>query len=434
MATINAFIRTTEHTKAGKEVNIRFRLTDGRDVQLLYKSSIKILPEHFDPDKQQYKARISSVNGRKVYDTNIAISETKQRIERIYNEYHPRTSAQLTMLMQKPEGEEQEQKEKGLFELYDMFLNEKQRTAGSLQTYNTLHHCLIRYEAYKRTVLTTDALDKEFVFDFERYMKDEWKIVEKRPALIELCPESRAIKPRGINTIAKQLKNLSAFLNWLVANDYMRHNPMQTYKKPAQVYGTPFFLTIEEREKIYNFDYATVGRAELNEARDVFVLQCLVACRVSDLFKLRRANVRGEFIEYIPKKTANSRARVVRVPLTAKAKEILIRYKDLPDGMILPLTYPQKYNKQIKDLVQLAGIDRMVTILDPQTRKEVNKPIYEVASSHMARRTFIGNLYNKVQDPNLISSMSGHAEGSRAFARYRAINDDVKKSVVNLLE
>ena len=136
----------------------------------------------------------------------------------------------------------------------------------------------------------------------------------------------------------------------------------------------------------------------------------------------------------IPQKTSNQRAKVVRVPLTEKAKEILSRYNQLPNGKILPTTYPQLYNRQIKELVQQAGIERMVTILDPLTRKEVSKPIWEVASSHMARRTFIGNLYNKVQDPNLISSMSGHAEGSRAFARYRSINDDIKKSVIGLLE
>lgn len=51
----------------------------------------------------------------------------------------------------------------------------------------------------------------------------------------------------------------------------------------------------------------------------------------------------------------------------------------------------------------------------------------------MARRSFIGNLYKQVQDPNLIGSMSGHVEGSRAFARYRQIDDDIKKNIISLL-
>ena len=60
-------------------------------------------------------------------------------------------------------------------------------------------------------------------------------------------------------------------------------------------------------------------------------------------------------------------------------------------------------------------------------------PINEIASSHMARRTFIGNIYNKVPDPNVIGSMPGHVEGSRAFARYRTIEEDLKKSLVDIL-
>lgn len=49
-------------------------------------------------------------------------------------------------------------------------------------------------------------------------------------------------------------------------------------------------------------------------------------------------------------------------------------------------------------------------------------------------KTFIGNLYKQVKDPNLIASMSGHSEGSRAFVRYRKIDDDMKKELVNLLD
>lgn len=52
----------------------------------------------------------------------------------------------------------------------------------------------------------------------------------------------------------------------------------------------------------------------------------------------------------------------------------------------------------------------------------------------MARRTFIGNLYKKVKDPSLVGSLSGHKEGSKAFARYRDIDDDIKKELVGMLE
>ena len=99
-----------------------------------------------------------------------------------------------------------------------------------------------------------------------------------------------------------------------------------------------------------------------------------------------------------------------------KAKEILERYKD-HEGKLLPFISEQKYNEAIKKIFKLSGVDRIVTILDPLTRDEVKKPLYEVASSHLARRTFIGNIYKKVKDPNLVS----HCRDTRKAAR---LSDD----------
>ena len=76
----------------------------------------------------------------------------------------------------------------------------------------------------------------------------------------------------------------------------------------------------------------------------------------------------------------------------------------------------------------------MVTVLNPTTGKEEQRPINEIASSHLARRTFVGNLYKKVKDPNLVGALSGHKEGSRAFARYREIDDDLKKEMIGFIE
>ena len=63
-----------------------------------------------------------------------------------------------------------------------------------------------------------------------------------------------------------------------------------------------------------------------------------------------------------------------------------------------------------------------------------NMPISECASSHMARRTFCGNLYKRVKDPNIVASMSGHKEGSKAFARYREIDKDIKRDAMKVFE
>jgi hypothetical protein len=76
----------------------------------------------------------------------------------------------------------------------------------------------------------------------------------------------------------------------------------------------------------------------------------------------------------------------------------------------------------------------MITVRDSLTGDEKQVRICDVASSHMARRTFIGNLYKKVKDPNLVGSMSGHVEGSQAFTRYREVDMDIKQDIIKELE
>ena len=71
------------------------------------------------------------------------------------------------------------------------------------------------------------------------------------------------------------------------------------------------------------------------------------------------------------------------------------------------------------------GLVKMEAIVDASN---------EIASNHMARRTFIGNIYKLVKDPNLVSALTGHAEGSRAFNRYRDIDIDMKRDLVKILE
>ena len=196
-------------------------------------------------------------------------------------------------------------------------------------------------------------------------------------------------------------------------------------------YGTPYYITLEERDRIFNADLSATPQLAIQ--RDIFIFQTLIGCRVSDLYRMTKLNVVNEAIEYIPKKTKEGNPVTVRVPLNDKAKEILEHYKEYK-GKLLPFISEQKYNDAIKKIFKMAGVDRIVTILDPLTHNEVKRPIYEVASSHLARRTFIGNIYKKVKDPNLVSALSGHKEGSKAFRRYRDIDEEMKKDLVKLLD
>ena len=94
----------------------------------------------------------------------------------------------------------------------------------------------------------------------------------------------------------------------------------------------------------------------------------------------------------------------------------------------------QKYNINIKKVLRECGVTRTVSVLDPLTRQEKRVKICDVASSHLARRTFVNNIYRQVKDPALVSALTGHVEGSRAFSRYRDISEDVKRELVEMLE
>ena len=146
-------------------------------------------------------------------------------------------------------------------------------------------------------------------------------------------------------------------------------------------------------------------------------------------------NVINGVVEYIPHKTKGERQNVIRVPMNTRAVVLMGKYKGMDrKGRLFPFVSAQKYNEDIKEIFRLCGVTRLVTVVNSVTGKEEQRPINEVASSHMARRTFVGNLYKQVKDPNLIASMSGHAEGSKAFNRYREIDDELKKEVVSLID
>ena len=200
---------------------------------------------------------------------------------------------------------------------------------------------------------------------------------------------------------------------------------------PSERYGSPICITLDDVQKIYTVDLSDFPLLAIQ--RDIFVFQCNVGCRIGDLLRLKKRDVINGAVEYIPTKTIKENVHTVVVPLNTISQEIVDRNADLPGDQLLPFESSERYNDNINIIFEKAGMIYLVTKLDTVTRTEVKVPINEIASSHMARRTFIANIYNKVPDQNVIGSMTGHVEGSRAFARYRTIEEDLKESLVDIL-
>ena len=229
------------------------------------------------------------------------------------------------------------------------------------------------------------------------------------------------------NTAHGILSRLKAFYGYANKMGYTTNNPFLRFEIEPEVYGNPIYITKEERDTLY---YLHIPDERLKKTRDIFVFQCLIGCRVGDLIRLKKDNVVNGAIEYIPRKTKDERPVIARVPLCPKAQSIIDRYTIPEDEKLLPFISPQKYNDYIKELFRFANITRTVTRLNPLTRQEERVSIADIASSHMARRTFIGILHRKVKN-EVIGSMSGHSANSKAFSRYYHIEDDTKRDAVN---
>lgn len=319
-----------------------------------------------------------------------------------------------------------------------------------IKRFYVLIRTISRYEGFIRA---TDKEKADYVFDvnkltrydlqdFRDYLKNEKMLSRRYKTLFErLLTEypigikagHKELEVRGENYIINQLKKLKAFFNWLYENDLISNRPFDGFKIGTQKYGTPYYITIGERNIIADTPMPT---KHLETQRDIFVFHCFVGCRVSDLVKLTEANITNGILEYTPHKTKDEGEQVVtaRVPLHPKAVELIEKYKGVDaKGRLFPFISPQKYNDAIKEVFTVAGVTRNVEIRNAKTGEMEIRPINEIASSHLARRTFVGNAYRKVSDPNIIGKMSGHVEGSKAFSRYRNIEDETLKNVIDLI-
>ena len=326
------------------------------------------------------------------------------------------------------------------FDTFNEFLEKRKLSDVRKKNFRVIVRALQRYELYKRKAikgqkkftLTLDNITQETLQNITEFLSKENEIRLEYPEIYEQCPQYHDQKPRGQNTINDILTKLRTFFIWAVDNEKTENNPFKKYAIEECVYGTPYYINVEERNQLYNTDLSY--RPALETQRDIFVFQCLIGCRVADLYKFTKQNVINGAIEYIARKTKDGRPVTVRVPLNSIAKEILAKYTGFEGETLLPYISDQKYNKAIKEAFTIAGLTRPVITLDALTRESIIRPLNEIASSHLARRCFVGNLYKQVKDPNLVGALSGHKEGSKAFARYREIDEQMKNELVKMLE
>lgn len=328
---------------------------------------------------------------------------TKSWLERIIDKFHNVDRNELTPLSA----------------MVDRYIVARNITPRTGDQYEVLKRMLDRFAEANKT-LYVGRIETSDIGAFELFLREEEVTTKKG---------KRRMVERSRNTINSKLRRLRALCNYCVEIGMTDSNPFNRYKIPADVYGTPVFLTLDERDKLYatHFDNPSLERQ-----KDIFVFQCHIGCRVSDLLSMTTENVTPDgFIQYIQFKLRKSNPIVVRVPLTETAKEIIAKYAGQPDGRLLPFISQDKYNDAIKRVLTDAGIDRMVLVQNKHSYKSEPKPICEIAASHLARRTFMANMFRQTRSERIVSSFTGHARGSAAFSRYTDVDDEMKRQIIS---
>lgn len=455
MATITLTLSARTNKDTGKaEILLRYRNT--REVALRAHTHTFILPKFFTDGEIVIKNRIVTPEVREA-------QEAKAQIDRIINQITEKGNKKPTSdftqdwaqdtidrLLYPENYRQAESDEIYLLDKIEDFLKFKKISYQRHQSYRCIFNIIHRYELYTGKPISLDKSDNKTLLAIEDFFRNEHKLFEPKKEKYrtvlkpvrkykyawENSTHERTPLERSDNAIVTYMSAIRAYWRWCIDMGYTKNDPFRKYSVGSQKFGTPYYLTTEERDTVFRTDLGEGNEIAL--ARDIFIFQCYIGCRISDLFALTPENIvtteNGTSVQYIPSKTKGERPRVVKVYLAPTAIEIMNRNKGKAKDKLFPYMTTGKLNDLIRIALKRAGITRVVTTVNPVTKQSEQHPICDIASSHMARRTFIGNLYKKVKDPNLVGKLSGHCEGSKAFARYRDIDDDMIREMTDLLD
>ena len=261
-----------------------------------------------------------------------------------------------------------------------------------------------------RSELSFDFFDEEGLTEYVQYLREEREMRN--------------------STIGKQLSFLKWFLRWSFKQGMHSNNAYDTFKpKLKDTQKKIIFLTWEELNKLREFKIPPTKQA-LERVRDVFLFQCFTGLRYSDVFNLRRSDIKGDHIEVTTVKTSDS----LIIELNDHSRAILEKYKDVEfeNDKALPVITNQKMNDYLKELAELAKINEPVrqTYYKGNERIDEVTPKYALLGTHAGRRTFICNALALGIPPQVVMKWTGHSD-YKAMKPYIDIADDIKANAMS---
>lgn len=379
MATYKVFQKKT-NKKGEAPIYISFYLNRNK-VEVPTKISVN--PQHFDKEKGCVKA-----NHEFSYDQNLIISDIKS----IINDIHVRYRLKKTLLT--PEAFWIEYRNPGHHKMFFEFCKEFQRLRfNELQEGTQKKHivCLKALKEFKDEIYFDD-LTPEFFRKFILHLR----------------------KKRGNsdNTIRKDLKVISIYLNEAVKKEILMENPIKHIKMPAESEGKRDALDTDELETLFDIYNKNLLTDRLHNVLEFFLFMCLSSLHITDARMLKIENIGEKEFNYVRIKLLHIRPKVIRIPISNPLRDIIKHKKGnrkeglLWEGMISD----QKVNDYLKEIGEIAGIKKNLT-------------------AKVGRHTFATVFLRETKDLNTLKELMGHSNISQTMIYAHVFESDRQQGI-----
>ena len=403
-----------------ENVPIRMRVNFASK-RIEFTTGYRIDAAKWDAAKQRVKNGCSNKLKQSASEINASLLEYYTEIQSIFKRFEvedvmptPEQIKEAFNALHKPVSEEPKPKKEALpcdfFQVFDDFVEDCGRqnnwTDSTFEKFAAVKNHLTNF----REGLTFEFFDERGLNDYVGYLRD--------------------VKEMRNTTIGKQLSFLKWFLRWAFKKGVHQNNAYDSYKpKLKSTQKKIIFLTWDELNRLREFKIPSNKQA-LERVRDVFLFQCFTGLRYSDVFNLRRSDIKGDHIEVTTVKTSDS----LIIELNNHSKAILDKYKDVTfeDDKVLPVITNQKMNDYLKELAELAGIAEPIrqTYYKGNERIDEVIPKYALLGTHAGRRTFICNALALGIPPQVVMKWTGHSD-YKAMKPYIDIADDIKANAMS---
>jgi hypothetical protein len=408
MKRITLYCRTTS---ARGTTNLRFRVTDGRNLTMYYSTGRKIPNEQltaFTSDGTvkseitEYNARLKEEIEKYMAAIDTAYSHMKMTGMAMHSDV---LQAEVDKVMnpETPEAILHPNGKENLVQRFRRYIEEAFRD-GIIGEHRHMHYDAIcrRMERFLTirgfSNLMPEQFDVNMLMDYRAFIADEYLYVSRYPKIYVKNGRKRyPTRKISNNSVVHEMTALRAFFSELETSEELFKSPFRRISRERfktimrRTSDEPFFLRQSEYKKVLE----TEAPPELQTAKDIFILNCCTGARIGDFrkFSMDRIAVSPEgipYIQYIPYKTMKEMEAIseIRTPLVRTAYDIVMRTKF---GFNFQETNYSVavYNRELRKLLKHCGIDRKVPKFNAATGANEYLPIYEIAGSRLARKTYL---------------------------------------------